>query len=114
MKIRKIIAALILPGLLMAGLLAVNFGRKNSVDEVRATEPNASYSSIYSDGFNNTQKFDGYNQVLIVYSGTAHGLTGGARTITDVIYCVNGRYITLSDLSTYGRYGKRNSIKNRE
>jgi len=46
-------------------------------------EGQAKYSRIYSNDFNNTQKFDGYNQVLIVYIGPSHGLTGDARTITD-------------------------------
>ena len=62
---------------------ALSFTQKNH--EVRAdSEPNSTYSNIYSDAFNNTEKFTGYNQVLIVYSGTAHGLTGDARTITSL------------------------------
>ena len=102
MKIKKFIVALASVGLLMGGLTAFNLRSKNTAFETRAdSETNASYSSIYSDAFNNTQKFEGYNQVLIVYSGTAHGLTGGDRTITspDVLAMISINDVPLTSLA---------------
>ena len=85
MKIKKIIVALASVGLLMAGLSAVNLGSKNSIKEVKADgETNSSYSSIFNDDWNNTSFATGYNNVLICYTGTAHGLTGDAITTEDV------------------------------
>ena len=79
MKIKKLFSVLACSFLLIGGgtLLAAKSASKAQARQVKAdVTTNSTYQGIYSDGFNNTQKFDGYNQVLIVYDGVAHGLSG--------------------------------------
>ena len=87
MNKKKLITIFACSSLLLGGgtLLAVQSASKSEVRQVRAdVEPNANYDHIYSDNdnYNNTEFDTGYNQVLIVYSGTAHGLSGESATIT--------------------------------
>ena len=62
-------------GLVLGGLAAAtNHQFKKEFVQTKAEgEPNATYSSIYT-GWNNTSLDSTCNQVLIRYSGTAHGL----------------------------------------
>lgn len=64
--------------LLFAGLAGTGLSHKNTFREVKADgEPNASYVKVYddNDSFNNTSISSDFNNVLLVYSGTAHGLS---------------------------------------
>lgn len=103
MKLKTLFPALLLSiSMICVGLSSVDLSQKNSFVEAKAdSEPNSYYASIYSDDFNNTQKFEGYNQVLIVYSGVPHGLTGSDKTITslDVLGMISINNVPLTSLA---------------
>ena len=99
MKIRKIIAALILPGLLLAGLIGGKLVGKTHSSEVKATDANATLVGVYSaTDFNNTEFGGGFNNVLITYTGEAHGLTDDPIKSADVLdkIKINGTTLTES------------------
>ncbi len=99
MKIRKIIVALILPGLLLAGLIGGKLVGKTHSSEVKATDANATLVGVYSaDAFNNTEFGGGFNNVLITYTGEAHGLTDDPIKSADVLnkIKINGTTLTES------------------
>ena len=105
MKIKKLFSVLACSFLLLGGgtLLAVQSASKREVKQVRAdVVTNSTYESIYNDSFNNTQKFEGYNQVLIVYSGVAHGLSGDI-TDPDVLgqVSINGTPLTALAITAW-------------
>ena len=78
MKRNKLLSLFTCSLLLLGGgtLLAAKSASKVQVKSVKAdVTTNSTYEGIYSNDFNNTQKFAGYNQVLIVYDGVAHGLS---------------------------------------
>ena len=63
---------------LVAGGLASfsHFKAPSAPIEAKAdSEPNSTFSYIYSDDYNNTTQNSALNKVMIVYNGTAHGLT---------------------------------------
>ena len=74
-KMSKIFTYFLSCALMMGGSLAFKDTSAFSVAKAEAT-PNASYVSIFSDDYNNTQHATGYNRILITYSGTAHGNPG--------------------------------------
>ena len=99
MKIRKIIAALLLPGLLLAGLVGGKLVGKTHSSEVKATDANATLVGVYSaTDLNNTEFGGGYNNVLITYTGEAHGLTDDPIKSADVLdkIKINGTTLTES------------------
>ena len=98
MKIKTLFFTTILGcALLFSGLTGVGFSRENTVKDARAEgEPNSTYVKIYDDSWNNTAISSGYNQVLIVYSGTAHGLTSDGVYDSSVLskVSINGTLLT--------------------
>ena len=60
---------------LVVGGLSLSLARNKAVTVKADATPNATFASLpYGDSFNNTAFNSSYNQVLISYTGTAHGL----------------------------------------
>lgn len=101
MKGKKLISVFACSFLLLGGgtLLAVQSASKGEVRQVRAdVEPNSTLEGVYSaTDFNNTEFSTGYNNVLITYSGTAHGLSDSSIQTSEVL-----DKITLSSASVWG------------
>ena len=101
MKGKKLISVFACSFLVLGGgtLLAVQSASKGEVRQVRADgEPNSTLVGVYSTtDFNNTEFATGYNNVLITYSGTAHGLPADPIQTSEVL-----DKITISSTSVWG------------
>lgn len=85
MKIKTLFFTTILgSALLFSGLAGAGLAHKNTMEAVKAEgEPNATYSYIFSDDWNNTSYAAGFNKLLIVYTGTGHGYSEADEIIND-------------------------------
>lgn len=95
----KILAYLLSCTLLLGASLAM---RDTNVTSAKAdASPNSTFVKVYDDNpnWNNTAVSSGFNQVLIVYSGTAHGLGTSTLTDNDVLNKVSLNGTSLDQLS---------------
>ncbi|MBQ7995824.1 MAG: hypothetical protein IJ247_06430 [Bacilli bacterium] len=84
MKKKRLFGLLLATGFIAGGALVLSSQEENAVVVNAETSPNATFSKIYSDAWNNTT-YGGNancNQILFVFTGTAHGYSADA-VITD-------------------------------